>query len=179
MASLLFCILIGISSNFDNVGIGLSYGVRHARIPWLFCSLTALTSFTACILGSVTGWRITHLMSATTCSLLGSSIMVCIGLWTVIQTMISKTDDPDTAITIGFSELMFMALAQGLTDLSIGFGAGFAKLNVLSIALSVGAFSFLFLLIPARLGMRLVSNKLGKSATLLSGLLLIVVGLYL
>ena len=65
----------------------------------------------------------------------GSFMLVCIGLWIVIQTFVSKADVTVSETTMGFSEMMFIALAQGLKDLSIGFAAGFAKLNVLGIAL--------------------------------------------
>ena len=179
--ALLMSMLIGITSNIDNIGIGLSYGLRKARIPWSFCCVTALTSFTACLLGSFTGARITHFISTSTCSIIGSMILICIGLWTIIQVFVSKADQVqlETKTTIGFSEMMFIALAQGMTDLSIGFGAGFAQLNTLELSVSVGLFSFILLLIPARLGGRLIPNRLGKSATFLSGILLILVGLYL
>jgi putative Mn2+ efflux pump MntP len=179
MASILFSILIGVSSNFSNIGIGLSYGVRKARIPWLFYILTALASFLACAFGSVTAFRIEHFISASNSILLGTSILVCIGFWTMIQAFVSKNDDLSLETTIGFSEMMFIALAQCLADLSIGFGAGFAKQSVFGTAISVGLFSFLFLLIPAYFGGRLIPEKLGKSVTFLSGILLIVVGLLL
>lgn len=176
MASILLSILIGISSNFDNIGIGLSCGVRKARIPWLFYILTALTSFLACVFGSVTALRIGHFILASTSNLFGSFILVCIGFWTIIQAFTTKND---LEATIGFSEMMFIALAQGLTDLSIGFGVGFAKQSVFGTAVSVGLFSFLFLLIPAYVSGWFTLGKLRKSAAFLSGFLLIAVGLLL
>lgn len=179
MASILFSILVGVSSNFDNIGIGLSYRIRKARIPWLFYILTAITSFLACAFGSVTALRIEHFISTSNSVLLGSFILVCIGFWTIIQTFASKNDDLPLETTIGFSEKMFIALAQCLTDLSIGFGAGFAKQSVFGTAVSVGLFSFLLLFIPAYFGGKFIPEKLGKSATFLSGFLLIVVGLLL
>lgn len=171
-------ILIGISSNFDNLGIGLSIGVRQVRIPWVFCSLNALTSFAACLLGSATALRIGHVISASDSNLLASFILICVGLWTMIQTFLAKTEESIPG-SIGFSEAMFIALAQGLTDLSIGFGAGFAKLNVGMTAACVGGFSFLLLLLPIGLGIRWIPGGWNTGAAFLSGILLIAVALFL
>lgn len=177
MMALWVAVLIGMSSNIDNVGIGLSYGVRGTRVPWLFSTMMALTSFVACFMGGFTAIHLGHVIPAVLSNWLGSGILVCLGLWTIIQTLfIASYDEVDTR-QIGFSEMMFIALAQGLSDLSVGFGVGFAKLHVFYIAVSVGVFSFLFFLVPIWLGVRFTPQKLGKSATVFSGLLLIFIGL--
>lgn len=179
MTSWLFSLLIGMSSNFDNIGVGLAYGVRQTRMPWRVCTITACVSFLACLIGSVTSSRIAHVIPETLCNLLGTIILVSIGTWTIIQSLASAADEINEPKTVGFSEMMFISLAQGLTDLSIGIGAGFAKLNVFMIALSVGFFSFMFLLVPARLGARVVPKRFGKGANIASGLLLIAAGILL
>ena len=179
MASILWSILIGISSNFDNIGIGLSYGIRKTHVPWLFYILTALTSFSACAFGGMTALRISHFISVSTSDLFGSLILVCIGFWSIIHAFAPYYWAFIQNLTLGFSEMMFIALAEGLTDLSIGFGTGFAKQSVFGTALTVGLFSFLFLSIPAYFSRRLLPLKFSMSATLLPGLLLIVVGVLL
>jgi putative Mn2+ efflux pump MntP len=179
MASILWSILIGISTNFDNLGIGLSYGIRKTHIPWLFYILTALTSFSACVFGGMTALRIGHFISVSTSDLFGSLILVCIGFWSIIQAFTPQNRDFAHCETLGFSEMMFIALAEGLADLSIGFGTGFAKQSVFGTAFSVGFFSFLFLSIPVYFGRRLLPLKFSKSAKFFSGFLLIVVGMLL
>jgi len=178
VAAVLLSVLIGISANIDNMGIGLSYSMRRSHVSWIFCSLVALTSFVAFAVGGLTAIRLGHGVPVHLCNLLGSAVFICLGLWTIVQTLFSSVEKVSPDIRIGFSEMMFIALAQGLTDLSVGFGAGFAKLSVLSIAVFVGLFSFLFLLIPVRFDVRFIPRKLSMRATVCSGLLLIVVGIF-
>lgn len=172
-------IIIGISTNFDSVGSGLAYGRRKSYIPWLFCIITSITSLCAFVLGSLTGVRIAHFMSPATCNLIGSVILVCIGLWIAIQAITGPDTAAATPIELGFSEMMFIAVAQAMSDLSVGFGAGFAGLNILSISLAIALFSFVFLAVPMRLGARLRTQRLGKRATFISGILLVVIGLFM
>lgn len=177
MASLLFSILIGLSSNSYNIELGPAYQGRKARTRWLLGSLFAGISFLACLMGGATALRIGRSLPVSTWNLLGTLIIVCIGSWTVMQTFAFAADAPLTETAMGFSEMMFVALALGLTDLSIGFATGFIKLNVLHTALAVGIFSFLSFVIPVRLRIRLVPRRFGQGVTFVSGALLIVLGL--
>lgn len=190
MASLVFSLLLGIGSNFDSFEWGQrfspSFGTerRTARLLFAFC--IAIVSIGACVLGGVTGHRIVMVLSRKACDVIGSAILVCIGLWILVQMMFSRrplgssqTLPTVTGWQVGFSEIMFLGLAQALSDLSIGLGIGFTKLNLLLVAGTVGLMSFISLWQPFRLGERRIWPRLNQGLTALSGVLFIVVGLFL
>ncbi|MNY78329.1 manganese efflux pump MntP [compost metagenome] len=65
-----------------------------------------------------------------------------------------------------------------MNALAGGFNAGITNLNVWLTSLSVGFFSFVLLALSSLFGERYAAEKLGNRATVVSGLLLIVIGIH-
>lgn len=169
-------LLLGIGSNLDTIGIGLSYGTHKTRIPWLFCIIVSVLSFCACLIGALTAKRTDDIVSPHASSLIGSCIFIAIGLWIAIQSFFSADTSSVDSRLIRFHEMMIIGTAQAMGNLSIGFASGFIDMNGWITATSVGIFSMTFLLLPS-LARRWIPVKYTEHARFLSGVLLVVVGL--
>jgi len=168
------------SANSDNLSVGRFCTTQESRPPWLFYFLTTTVSCLAYISGGMTGVKASYSMPSTTSNLIGSAILVLIGLWTVLNPYLFRLLTSEVQIqTIGFSELMFIAVSQIMANLSVGLGTGFAGVDIVTSAIFVGMLSFIPAIIPAYFMKHPLTNRLHHHAGLMSGLLLIVVGLFL
>ncbi|WP_369125278.1 manganese efflux pump [Alicyclobacillus fastidiosus] len=130
----------------------------------------------ACLVGSLSGIRIEHMLSTDICNLIGSGVLIAVGIWTIIQDLYNRHRPRLQVETqLGFHEWMLVGLAQTLTDLSVGVGLGFSSINIWLTVVLLGLFSFLFLFIPSKFFPKR-THGLGNHAAIFSGALLIIVG---
>lgn len=194
-------LLIAVSSNLDNVGVGTSYGVRKINIPLtsnlLIAAITAIGTFVSVLLGESVYLFITE----TTAGLLGGGIIILAGLWVTFQEgflrgqmlnpgssgygfrhIIQILDDPiaadwDSSGNIDSKEAAALAFGLTINNIPNGVGAGMLSLNIYAMTAVV----FLVSIVTIRLGIylgQLGVRWVGKSAGPLAGLLLVFVGLY-
>lgn len=207
LQSILISVVLGLSSNLDNIPVGLTCGSRKLRVPRLYTLLISLSSFAACWLAGTAGLTLGSHAPFGAAKWLGSAILVLVGLWMVLQFLFDKgqvstfkswhKSDSNSARnsllssersflflteSIGFSEWMFIGLTQVMADLAIGFAVGFTHHNVLATAVSIGIGSVLLLNVSAWIGrqsMMRQTRTVSSRTSFVSGLLLIVIGLYL
>lgn len=84
-ASILPILLIAVSSNLDNIGVGASYGVRKINIPITSNLLIALVTATGTFLSIFLGQSVYLFISKGTEGLLGGAIIILAGLWVIFQ----------------------------------------------------------------------------------------------
>ena len=207
---LLTILLIAISSNLDNIGVGTSYGIRKINIPFTSNLLIAVVSSTGTFLSILLGEAVYHFLSEEMAGLLGGGIIIAAGIWVIFQEKFKHKDrEPqeekqlveETGLSrYGFRQIVKIldnpiladwdfsghidmreatALAFGLTINNIpnGVGAGMLGLNISITTAAVFLVSVITIWIGIYFG-QLGVRWLGKSAGLISGFLLIFVGLY-
>jgi putative sporulation protein YtaF len=74
-------LLLAVSSNLDNVGVGTAYGVRKIRIPFSSNILIALITSTGTWLSMLMGKSIGMMLNTQLAGYLGASIIIAVGLW--------------------------------------------------------------------------------------------------
>lgn len=84
-ASILPILLIAVSSNLDNIGVGASYGVRKINIPITSNLLIAVVTAAGTFLSIFLGQSIYLFISERMNGLLGGGIIVLAGLWVIFQ----------------------------------------------------------------------------------------------
>lgn len=207
---LMSILLIAVSSNLDNIGVGTSYGIRKINIPITSNLLIAVVTSTGTFLSILLGQAIYLFLSEKMAGLLGGGIIIVAGIWVIFQETIMHRDrEPEEEKQIvaktglsrfGLSHIVQIlnnpiiadwdfsghidlkeatALAFGLTlnNIPNGVGAGMLGLNVFIMTSVVFLVSIITIWIGIYFG-HLGIRWLGKSAGLLSGLILIFVGLY-
>ncbi|MGZ4031493.1 MAG: sporulation membrane protein YtaF [Tumebacillaceae bacterium] len=189
-------IMIGLASNLDNGGIGIAYGVRKISIPFRANLMIGLISFMATLLSGYFGQYISQYLHPTIANWIGTVILIAAGVWVMIQPFRKQEEmvpdkNPVTRIlkkpesadwneskNIEFWESVVLGITLAMNALAGGLDAGLTGINIFGTAVSVGVFSLLSLGGCAYLGEKYAADKLGDRATIVAGLLLILVGFH-
>ncbi len=83
--SILTAFLIALSCNLDNVGVGISYGARGIRLPFLTNLYIAVLTAAGTCLAMVLGGKAFLLISPEIGAILGGAILVVMGAWVIVQ----------------------------------------------------------------------------------------------
>jgi putative sporulation protein YtaF len=78
-------LLLSLSSNLDNVGVGASYGVRKINIPFASNLLIALVTSGGTLLSILLGQGIYLFISDKMAGCLGGGIIIAAGIWVLFQ----------------------------------------------------------------------------------------------
>ncbi|GMA64853.1 hypothetical protein GCM10025859_52930 [Alicyclobacillus fastidiosus] len=118
ISSFVIAIIIGIASNIDNIGIGLSYGARKIHVPWRSAMVIASTSLLAALIGGISGIFVSSFIGSVA-NFIGASILICLGVFIIAQALIQrkqeKQEEENLAKKIGVWELCIVAIAQSIT----------------------------------------------------------------
>lgn len=196
--------LLCLAPNLDNMVIGLAYGARRIKVPLRSNFAIALFSGIATLLSSVLGGALANYIPSSTGSIIGGSIVSFMGLYTIIGHVIknkkeSKSEhqngnqyivelravmndpgiaDRDYSGDISLKESILLGTALAVNCLGTGFGAGMSGVNIAVLTSAVIIFSLITISLGEVIGRRWAAKFLGNQATVLSGLLLIGVGIY-
>ncbi|CAI8822797.1 sporulation membrane protein YtaF [Bacillus pseudomycoides] len=195
-ASLFSIFLIGIASNLDNAGVGIAYGIRKIRISWFNNFIIAFFGFLFALLAGFFGSWISLFISDFIANLIGALVLGIIGVFVLCQPLLSKQGevsekdgsvmgilrnpenaDFDRSKTISFSEALVLGVALSINNLAGGFDAGVTNLNLWWTAIISGTFSFICISGFSYIGKRFLAEYLGKWATIIAGILLILIGI--
>lgn len=110
--NLLAVLLLAVSLSMDALGIGISYGLRGIRTPWkarlTICLISMLFTGLAVGLGNV----LLLVIPPAAARLLGSGMLVLLGLFIIVQSFLEKNKEPkrrekkdDTIVDIALKSL--------------------------------------------------------------------------
>lgn len=199
--------LLCLAPNLDNMAIGLAYGIRKISVPFRSNISIALFSGIATFLSSMLGSLLANYIPSFTGNIIGGSIVGLMGVYTIINEMYKKEkptantyprdhsdkpyfenfravmNDPEIADSdysgdISLKESILLGTALAANCLGTGFGAGMSGVNIYVLSTAVTLFSLITIFLGALVGRRYASRFSAEKATILSGLLLIVVGVY-
>lgn len=188
---------IAVASNLDNAGVGIAYGVRGVRISLTANALIAFISGLVTWISGVAGQVIVLYVPERTASYIGAGVMILVGIWVMTDPLRARLrqrvvrqgmlvrilQDPlvadfDDSKTISLTEASVLGTALALNALAGGFDAGMAHIGVIATACGVAVLSFVLLGGSAYVGRRFAAVWLGNKATILAGLLLVVIGVH-
>ncbi|MCD9025893.1 manganese efflux pump [Cohnella silvisoli] len=195
---LISVLLIALVSNLDNLAIGISLGIRSTKIPVLSNGIIAGITMAGTYLSMNAGVFITGYISSRTTNLLGSAIIVLIGVWSIVNSLRLRTarsadsDDYEHGYgnrssanadvfhkhVISIKESAGLSIALALNNLATGIGAGATGISPIWTTISVGVFSLLFIGFGSRFGFTLARSWLGSYSKIAAGILLILIGIY-
>ena len=205
---LLSIILLGIAANLDNLGIGLAYGVRRVRVPFVSNIIISVLSGIATLMTCFAGQLLNHIIPGYLCNVIGGCIVSGVGAWVIVTNFTGKEKhltsndadnkqmvntnevnlidiirqpekaDIDYSGHISIKESILLGIALSVNCLATGLGAGMTGLSVIEMTLSVMLFSLLTIYSGTLIGKRYISKLAGERATVLAGILLIIIGIY-
>ena len=189
---------LSIASNLDNFAIGLVYGTRKIRIPFMSNLIIALFSGLGTILSCFVGDVLREMFGGMMCNIVGGLLVIGIGLWTIfismkgeaqrpveeshlsIKTIIDEPQiaDVDHSGHISTKESLLVGVALAVNCLATGLGAGMTGLGVVVTTIAVTALSLLCVSLGVWSGRKYAINVPGCLIPVLAGGLLMVVGMF-
>jgi putative sporulation protein YtaF len=209
----LFTILtLAISSNFDNLGVGIVYGMRGTCIPFVSNLLIALITGIGTLLSMLVGTTLHRILKPQLAILIGGIAMIGVGAWVIVQAtrrlrkagssterlqdqgkvisqhimfsnMVKFLDDPFFTDKVcsthtHIRETVLLGVALTLNNLVNGVAAGVLGLSVSLVTSFVGIFSILAIWAGRSAGRSYRYRWIGNVTGPVSGLLLILIGVY-
>jgi len=191
---------IGLAANLDNLGIGVSFGARKMKVPFVSNLIIAILSMIASYLSITVGHVVTYYMPSNLANWFGGLMIIFIGLWAIRSDILNRRStapklkesaneltailhdpvqaDKDRNNILSWKESLTLGLALAINCLAGGFGAGITGLAPLPTTLAVGLFSLITVDLGIRAGQQLAKTWLGQWPNLAGGVILIAIGLY-
>jgi putative sporulation protein YtaF len=194
---LLYSVLIALANNVDNIGVRIAYCIRGIKLGILqnlwIAVITFLISTLAAILGSVVSGAIGENL----CKILSMILLVCIGIWFAAEPFIKKSkkvdekhvdsildvlknpeeSDMDNSKSIDFKEATLLGISLSINNVGGSLSGGMIGLNAILIGVLSAFVSFVALFAGNYLTDVFVKLKLGSKASIISGIILILIGI--
>lgn len=186
-------LLFGISASLDALLVGITYGIRGARIRlWQNLLISTITLLGTCLSVGL-GSQLVILLPVSLWKLSGSFILILFGIYYIIRftryilkkyrqkkqltaTQISPNPQKHpSALTV--PEACTLGCALSANNMGIGLSASMAGLSLIPAATVTLLFSLVFLFLGNRLGTRHMLQLTEHTTDLVSGLLLVGLGL--
>lgn len=174
MREIVSILLIGISLSMDTFSLSITLGSLNIQNKYLkyFPILVGIFHFFMPLIGNLIGLKIMYIFNLASNVLLGI-ILIILG----INLAIHYSKDEEIKIDISLLSLVLLALSVSIDSFTVGFGISNITESLLKastiFALSSASFTFLGLTIG-----KYSSKKLGKYASIIGIILLLVLGLY-
>lgn len=179
-------ILVGIAANLDNLGIGLAYGVKKTKIPFTSNLTIAVVSMIVTYLSVLLGGVLIEFISQEKANIVGCILLCVIGLYTIVSNRFecAKSEenlekiDKDQNNIISIREAIVLGLILSINCIGGGIGIGANGISAIFTVISIGFFSLLTFAIGGHFGLILSKTFIGKNSTLISGVILIGIGIF-
>ncbi|WP_025150355.1 sporulation membrane protein YtaF [Bacillus sp. H1a] len=198
MAAWMMILALTFSSSIDNLGVGISYGIRNIRISHFSNLIISVICFLFSVAGIYFGLWLSKILPGIMPVVIGSFLLVVIGLRIVLlaipRKVVAEGAEGEVASTeingltknigesggIGFVELIFLGIGLSANALANGLGAGLFGLNPIAICVAAAIGSFITVWGGVALGRKIAHVRIGKFTlgqfgTLISGTLLLII----
>lgn len=187
------CVLLALSMSMDALGIGISYGVRGIRVPFVsravICVISVLITGAAIFLGG----KLTAALPTATAKLIGAVMLGLLGVFIVCQAFINKKPkkekrcgtlaslfikplgvtvsivrDPcacdfDSSSRIDAAESVYLGVALSIDSFGVGVSSAVSGLNSMLIPVAAGLCQLCLLCAGEAAGAKLKKTSLGES----------------
>ncbi|MBD7911431.1 manganese efflux pump [Clostridium cibarium] len=199
MALLLSALLFSLSSNLDNVVVGIAYGIKKIRIPIIANLVIAFITSTGTFLSMYLGLYISKFLPNYISNILGAGAIIMLGGYFIIQSIIkliyarnskdlalkditdmieyAEKSDLDKSGDISIKEAIFVAFSLTFNNLGTGVAASITGVSIQFTVIATFIISILTIVFGETIGNHVLGNLLGKYAPLISGILLITLGI--
>lgn len=89
---LLTVLAFAVALSLDGFGVGVAYGIRRIKIPFISLVVISLTSSTAIGVSMLFGTLVARYVSLTAAKYLGAAILIVVGIWVLAHTWRSRPE---------------------------------------------------------------------------------------
>ncbi len=186
-------LLFGVSASLDALLVGITFGIRGARIKlWQNLLISMITLLGTCLSVGL-GSTLTLFLPAEIWSILGSCILLIFGIFYITKSMmvflkkyrlakqlaaaeLSKKEE-NFSPTMSLSEACALGLALSANNIGIGLSASIAGLSLLPATTVTLLFSVVFLWLGNQVSLCRTLRLTENAANVISGTLLVGLGI--
>jgi putative sporulation protein YtaF len=194
-------ILLAVVLSIDGFGVGLSYGIRKIRVPFLPIMLIVFCSVLAMAFSIFAGQLVAGFIPYRLAGFLGGTILLLVGFWQLIEGLKKYKDNPvlvsiklktlglvlqiihepesadiDKSGDINYKEALLLGIALNIDVIGVGLGAGVAGYSFILVPFATIAI-LLALYLGLNIGEKSAAGFLGRKGYIIPGLVLILLGL--
>jgi len=192
---------LAIATSIDSLGVGVAYGLNGTRVRFSAHVCICIVMLAITWSSVAAGNTISRYLPDTVTNLLSAAFFVGVGLWILVPAIRkrrAKSNAPDSVHTptvtdvlidpqladrdssrdIDIREALLLGVALSLNNIGGGISAGMIKIPAASMAFLAVFFNVLCLTTGHAMGSRLSATRVSANAELISGVLLILVGLW-
>ena len=199
MALIISALLFSLSSNLDNVVVGIAYGIKKIKIGIISNLIIAIVTSTGTFLSMMVGAYILKFLPHSVANGLGAMVIIILGAYFVTQSIMklvnntkskelalknttdmieyAKKSDLDSSGDIGIKEALIVAFALTFNNLGTGVAASITGVSMKITVMSTFILSILTIIFGEAVGNHVLGKLLGEYAPLFSGILLIILGI--
>lgn len=200
--SYITAILLSISSNLDTFAVCLTYGMKKVKLNMLSSLLISFVTSLGTLLSMVLGKVITRFIYPKIITSIGGILLIILGV-SMLTIFIKKfrtiyfnslnrhkkvtyseilsspeKADIDNSGDLDLKECLNLSIALSLNNLSLGVAASIAGISILLNTLFTFIVTLICIVLGFYIGKRYISNLSGAYSDLISGLLLIFIGVF-
>ena len=155
--------LIGIGSNLDNTGIGLTYGIDKVKIPHSVNLIINLFGFLTALLGAYMGKILSQYASQHTTELISCVILCGVGLFMIysayIQPLFSKGPSQHKLQKLGFKQAFILGIGLSFSNIAGSFSTTISNSASLWLTvISITAWGYIMIYVGNHIGIGIVSE---------------------
>ncbi|GKU27622.1 manganese efflux pump MntP family protein [Clostridium folliculivorans] len=174
---LIYLFVIAFVNSIDNIGIGVAYSVGRIKIGFYKNIIISAIAFFVSYIAAISGSIISSFLSDNVCTMLSVIILVVMGSKMIIKSIIEKDEDEYKVKNIKYSEVISIGLVLALDDVGSSVSSGLSGYSAFAISLPYFIISIMIFML-SDYGTRLFGKlKIGKKATIISGAVMILMGL--
>ncbi|MCB2292337.1 sporulation membrane protein YtaF [Clostridium algoriphilum] len=199
MVLILCALSFSLSSNLDNVVVGIAYGIKKVKVSIIANLIIAIVTSTATFLSMLVGSYISKLLPHSVANILGAIVIIILGLYFVTQSLIklvnntkpkelalknitdmieyAEKSDLDSSGDISMGEALLVSLGLTFNNLGTGIAASITGVSIPLTVLSTFVLSIIAIIFGVSAGNHILGKILGRYAPLFSGILLILLGI--
>ena len=169
-------ILLAFSVSIDSLGIGITYGIRNAKIlfwsRFILFLMSIFFTYSSLIIGKI----ISSILSEFITKIISSSILIVLGLIIIIDPI---PFDLDHSKAIDIKESILLSIALSLDSICAGIGSSIGGYSSSYFPYLVAIFQLVFMSVGMFIGKKIIYhiNISDKIWNFISGIIIIIFGI--
>ena len=173
------CILLALSASIDALGLGITYGIKKTKMSSVGNLIIFVVLFCLSGISVLVGHYISVLFSPIAAALLGSSLLIVLGVYNIFKAQ-TKNFDTDGSNYIDAKEAFILGLAVAVDASCVSLGSGMIGIGGVILPFLMAVFHTFFVNCGNFVANNIVQKFTISSNLLsnLSGIILIFIGFF-
>jgi len=185
-------LLLAVSSNLDNLILGITYGIKKIHISMASNLIIALITFGGTWLSMLFGEKLAVYVPLAVSNTIGAGVVIIIGIYNLVKYLqgakggqtkgqwpMKKPEryDKNSNNQIEYQEAAALGAALSINNIALGIAASISGVNAMPTAVAAFCCSIIFICMGNMLGSGLLSKTVGRFAEPIGALGIIALGI--